>query len=522
MILINSSPKDTLKILQPFSRVEVPMGLGYLMAVAESMGINCKFIDEQIENDVIGKIERYVIGMQPPYIFGFSVLTATFLSALILSRRLKKLYPDSIICFGGVHPTAVPEEILSFRHIDIVVRGEGELVLPELYRCIKEKKDFSYIDGLSYRENGQLIHNKDASIIEDLDLLPPFPYHRFSDKHYGMGFIMSSRGCPYRCIFCSNRLTTRKKYRYRSEETIIDELDLLYNKYHKRNINFVDDNFIFNKKRLYTLIELIKQKGFHKEMNFRFQARGDSVDYELLTDLYNVGFRFIFLGLETASEKIMKSIKKGETVAENIEAVRIAKEIGFHVSATFIYGLPGETHKDRMDCLRLSKELKLDMVRYNNATPYPGTELYEIAKKENRLTIQGIYQNFSSVSAFIEKPFNKIPFSYVPIGSSEKEIRNDIIFSYLSFYLNINKIKMMMFSRNNAVKRWFNPGEKSGDIIKKIPALLFLGLNLLVKFVVLFVSILTKNNTSITSNECIDLFCRRTKAKKISSILSCL
>ena len=145
----------------------------------------------------------------------------------------------------------------------------------------------------------------------------------------------------------------------------------------------------------------------------------------------------------------------------------MAKKIGFHISGVFIYALPTETHDDRMRCVRLSRELNLDMIRFNNATPYPGTAFYHLALKSNNLNIQGSYENFNSVSTIIENPFRKIPFSYIPDGSSENEIRNDILFSYLAFYFNINKIKMMMFSKNEAVMRWFNPGKKLLDLFLK-------------------------------------------------------
>jgi len=167
--------------------------------------------------------------------------------------------------------------------------------------------------------------------------------------------------------------------------------------------------------------------------------------------------------------------------------VKLAKQIGFHVSATFIYGLPGETHKDRMDCLKLSKELKLDMVRYNNATPYPGTELYEMAKIEKRLKIKGLYDNFISVSTFIEPPFNQIPFSYVPAGNTEKQLRNDILYSYLSFYLNLNKVKSILTNPDKGVG-WLNAGESSISLNKKLPVLFLLGLNIFLKFFKLFIS----------------------------------
>ena len=228
MILINSSPKNSLKIFQPFLPIAVPMGIGYLLGVAEREGIDINFIDEQVQENIFETISAYTKKMTPPYIFGFSVLTAAYKRSIFVSQKLKELYPDSIICFGGVHPTAMPESVLSFKHIDLVIRGEGEQILPELYRCLKDKKDFTHLESLSYRRNGLVVHNKSAPMIEDLDSLPPFPHHRFTSKQYDRGFILSSRGCPHNCIFCSNRVTTGKKYRFRSAESIIQEIELLY------------------------------------------------------------------------------------------------------------------------------------------------------------------------------------------------------------------------------------------------------------------------------------------------------
>lgn len=494
MILINSSPKDALKIFQPFLPVSVPIGIGSLVAFAEREKIKVKIIDEQVENDPLKLVSKYVKDLSRPHIFGFSVLTAGHKSAILLSEKLKKIYPDSVIVFGGIHPTACPDDVLSYGHIDAVIRGEGERALVEFYKCVKEGREFTYLDGLSYRKNGVILHNKIASEAVSLDELPAFPYHLFRSKRYDLSFVVGSRGCPHRCIFCSNRVTTGKRYRYSSTKSIIQDLDWVYNQYlaknpGKGNVQFLDDNLLVNKERIYELIGQIKIKGYDKLMTFSFQARGDNVDYKLLQDLYDAGFKSVFFGLETASERIMKIIKKDETVAQCVEAVKMAKKIGFYVSATFIYGLPGDTHNDRMDCLKLSKELKLDMVRYNNATPYPGTELYDIAMTEKRIRINGLFENFISVSTFIESPFRPIPFSYVPEGNSENGIRNDLLYSYLIFYLDFNKLKQI-FTDPNKGAGWFNAGETAMNFIKKAPALLLLGVNISIKFYKLFLSMM--------------------------------
>jgi len=494
VILINSSPKNALKIFQPFLPIFVPIGAGYLLAFAQQQNIRVKFIDEQIEDDVAAKVCGYVSDMRPPYIFAFSVLTASFKSAISVSRELKKLFPDSVIIFGGIHPTASPEEVMSYPHIDAVIRGEGEKGLVEFYKCVKENRDFTRIEGLSYRKAGGVIHNRLSQDPIDLDSLPDFPYHLFKSDRYDLGFVVSSRGCPHRCIFCSNRVTTGKKYRHACAKKIMHDIDWVYNQYlikkpGKRNIQFLDDNLLVNQHRVYELLDEIKKAGFDKKMTFSFQARGDNVNFKLLKDLYDAGFKSVFFGLETASEELMKIVKKDETVARCVEAVKMAKQIGFHVSATFIYGLPTETHKDRMDCLKLSKELKLDMVRYNNATPYPGTELYEMAKREGGLKVVGLYENFYSVSTFIEYPFKEIPFSYVPAGSSEAQIRNDLLFSYLIFYFDFNKIKSIFANPEKNVG-WFNAGETVLNLVKKLPALSLLGLNMFLKYYKLCISLM--------------------------------
>jgi len=467
-----------------------------LLAVLHDNGVDAKFVDEQVEEHPFERIQEQLKGMQKPYIFGFSVLTAAFKSAIELSSRLKQAYPGSIIIFGGLHPTSMPDEVLSYPHIDYVFRGESESPLLEFYRNTRDNKDISHIPNLSYRKNGKVVHNPMNTKPEET---PVFPYHLFDPTKYDLGFILSSRGCPYNCIFCSNRLSTGKKYRYKESEAILAKLERLYSKYGRKYVLFLDDNFLVDRKRVYELIAGIKKRGLHEKMTFNFQARGDNVDYQLLKDLYEAGFRSIFFGLETASEKLMRLIQKGETVEQCKRAVKMAKHIGFHVSATFIYGLPGETFQDRMRSVALSQELDLDMVRFNNATPYPGTELFNMAKQEHRLRIIGLYENFNSVSTFVENPFNPIPMSYIPKGSTEAEIRRDILYSYFSFYLNFGRLKKIFFNPDKGVG-WFNAGESPLAFLKKIPPLAFLAFMMLVKLVQLFFYVVIKPETRISLN----------------------
>ena len=260
MILINSSPKTALKIFQPFLPTFVPVGVGCLIASAQKKGLKFRYIDEQFEGDIIGRIKQFIKEMDKPYIFGFSVLTVAFKNAIVISKELKRLYPDSVIVFGGIHPTAMPDETLSFDHIDVVLRGEADNSLVEFYKCAKAKNDFTHLDNISYRINGRIVHNKTNFILENLENYPAFPYQIFDSKRYDLGFVLSARGCPYECIFCSNRVTTGRKYRFRPAEAIVAELEILYGKYGRRYVLFVDDNLIVNKERIYAIINSINKK----------------------------------------------------------------------------------------------------------------------------------------------------------------------------------------------------------------------------------------------------------------------
>jgi radical SAM superfamily enzyme YgiQ (UPF0313 family) len=503
MILINSSPKDTLRAFQLLLPVWAPIGLASLKAIADREGLPAFLVDEQVERDPLALIGQHVKNLKPPYFFGLSVLTASYRRALDTARQLKSLYPDSVVCFGGPHPTAVPHAVLEHPEVDLVVRGEGEAILPELYRRVKSGSDLDGLAGISFRRGGQVIHGPAPEPILDLDSLPRFPYHYFDPKRYDLSFVASSRGCPYRCIFCSNRNTTGKRYRYRNNDAVMEDLELLQSQYGRRHVGFLDDNLLVNRKRIGHLLAEIRRRGLDKKMSFAFQARGDNVDEELLRELYATNFRSVFYGLESASEELMKVLEKGETVEQCKQAVRLAKKIGFKVSATFLFCIPGETHADRMNCLRMSQELDIDIVRFNNATPYPGTKLFEIAREQGRLHVQGEYENFNSVSIFIENPLRKIPLSYVPPGATETEIRHDILFSYLAYFLNWHRLQKILTKKKASEGMGWSAasGTTLWEIVKSLPGMVWLGLLMGIKFADLALGVLWGRNTKLRFRE---------------------
>lgn len=436
MILINPgyNRKQKLGAFSRYVPISVPIGIGYLAGYLIKHNKAVKILDEEMLDISEGVLDEYVKGLVKPYLFGFSCLTAGIGRAYELAGVLKKRYPDSKVVFGNMHPTVLPEEVLANNNVDIVVRSEGEEVLNALYERIKNNKDYSDIKGISFRDNGSIVHNESA-VLPDLRDIPRFPYHLFnkSSDRYELGFIASSRGCPYECLFCSQRNISGRKYRFFPSEAIIQEIEDLLFKYSRPCISFVDDSFLVNKERIMQLCDMIRKKGLHKKAMFDCQARGDTVNEEILRCLKDANFRTIHFGIETASERLMKLIDKKETVQQVVEGINLSKKFGFQISGTFILGLPTETKEERRAAYRLAKKVSLDYVRFNNATPYPGTRLYEMAKKENSMNLGENWENLNACGTLVESPLRETPLAYVPLTSSEKELKHDIL-KYNLFY----------------------------------------------------------------------------------------
>lgn len=447
MILIN--PRSTkFGIFEKYVPLSVPIGIGYLAGYLLSRHKEVKIIDEHIRVISEDLLKESVKTLSPPYIFGISALTACIKRSYDIIRMIKNLYPESKIVLGGIHPTVLPDEVLGNCDVDFIIKREGEEILVELYDAIKNRSDYYKIRGISFKMNGKVVHNPSADL-PDLSQLPSFAYHLF-DKHldrYNFGFISSSRGCPYDCIFCSQRAISGQKFRYVPTEVVIGEIDLLINKYKQTHINFVDDNFTMNRQRLMQLCKGMIEKRFYKKATFDCQTRADAVNDDIFNLLKKAGFRLVNFGLETASERLMVLLNKKETVRKNIEAVKLAKKHGFGVSGTFIFGLPTETREERWQAYRLAKELDLDYVRFNNATPYPGTRLYEIAKAEGRLFIEENWTNLNACGSLVQDSLTESKLPYVPKTCDEKILKRDIVRANLFFSLRLNRVFKLLVKR---------------------------------------------------------------------------
>ena len=448
MILINPD-FNRAKKLGFFARYvpqSVPMGLGALASYLTQQGKKVKLIHDNIIPITYESLDEHVKGFEKPYIFGITCVTAGIGRAYELCKMIKQKYPDAKTILGGIHPTVLPEEALNTGYVDIVVRREAEETMDALYDAIKTRKDYSAILGISFRDaNGKIVHNENAPL-PDLDSFPPFPYHLFENYRdkYSLGFIMSSRGCPYNCIFCSQRAISGGKYRNIPMERVLGEIDLLINKYNEPHITFFDDNFVVDRIRAKKLCVEIHERGYDKKATFDCQTRGDAIDDDIIEHLKMANFISVGIGLETATERLLTMLKKGEMVQDNIDGVRKLKAAGFSVSGTFILGLPTETREERWANYKLANKLDLNFVRFNNPTPYPGTELYEIAKRENRLKIEENWSNLNAVATLVGGPTLKTPLAYVPTTTTEEELRRDLLRINILFSIHPKRILKLL------------------------------------------------------------------------------
>lgn len=432
VLLINPcyNKKDTLGPFSSHITSQLPMSLGFLAGYLLYTGIDVNIIDEQLqlidEDALLVRLEGGGV-----VVVGISVLTLTAARAYELGAFLKQNCPAVKVVMGGVHVTLLPEEPLLAGYADIVVRGEGEITLSQLVERIHLGMPYNDVDGISFIAGNAILHTPERPMIEDLNKLPPFPYHLFERERarYQFGNMLTSRGCPYDCIFCSQRAVSGHRYRTRSAVKIFEELETLIDTYHQEFIFINDDNFIVNKENIYELCDLIDRKSLPEKVMIGFHARGDSLDAPLLRRMRAARFAIVMIGFETGSERIMKMVKKGETVRKIEAGVIVAKECGFIVGGQFILGFPTESRKESLQTIRHALRLPIDFTRFNLLLPYPGTELFRMLQGSGQVKNQD-WSHYATHAGLTGKT---IP--YVPEGRSAWELRLLQWLAHLVFFV---------------------------------------------------------------------------------------
>lgn len=325
----------------------VPLGSLYLIGSLEQAGFSLDFRDYQMcEADDPFDMETFVNFMENPGpIIGLSCMANLLPFTILAARALKDKYPDRTIVLGGVGPTHVEQAILTrFPWIDIIARGEGEQTGPELIAALKRNVDLTAIDGISFRSNGSVIHTQRRERIEHLDTIGFPAFHRVDlDRYDGYG-MMTSRGCPYACTFCSVAPIWNNKSYSRSPRNIVDEMKLLNKEAGVDLFLFQDEFFVSGKKQVIDFCNELDRSGL--DVRWKAFGRVNLTDIEMMHAMADRGCVELRFGIESGSDEILTRIKKGFTSAESVELISQAVEIFPRVDAFYIWGFPFETMDD--------------------------------------------------------------------------------------------------------------------------------------------------------------------------------
>ncbi len=356
-----------------------PFSLISLAAYLLEKNTDVRIEDYIIQPYSIDRVER-VIREYDPVAVGATAVTMNVNSALEILKDYRNAKPDVITVMGGPHVTFDAEHILGRNpQVDFIVRGEGEITFTELLKALEEGRPVDGIAGISYRKNGMVQHNDDRPLIPDINILPYPARHLVSlSKYRALGFpvnMVTSRGCPNKCIFCVGSRMVGRKVRNFDVQRVVDEFEML-SKMGFRQINVVDDLFTANKKRCISICDEIIRRGIkHKWVAF---ARVDTVSRELLIRMKEAGCTTLCFGIESGNQEILNLVKKKITLDKCREAVALCKETGMEPMTSYILGLPGETPETVRKTLEFAKSLS-PMYGYHILAPFPGTEVREKA-----------------------------------------------------------------------------------------------------------------------------------------------
>ncbi len=369
-------------------------GVAYLSSFLKKNGIEVKVYDEGIENNRAELL--LTIRDFKPDVVGITIFSYCYNYACDLIKTIKNNCKSPLV-LGGAHINIVKGQILLETGAEFAIKHEGEHGLLELLKEIESGgNDFVNIKGLIWKDNnGKVTENPDRTFITELDSLPFPDYDVFDIKKYfcfkdKILPIITSRGCPFGCNFCSVRLCMGQGFRARSAQNVVQEIELLTQK-GWRNFNINDDCFTLNKQRAEEICDLIIKKNLNIGFQFLNGIRVDTVNPQLLKKMKSAGCFYISYGCESGNERILKTIKKGIILEQVRKAVEWTNDANIPNSVNFIIGHTEETYQTAMDTISFAESLPTYFANFYNLIPYPGTEAYSWAQQHGRFLVPSEY-----------------------------------------------------------------------------------------------------------------------------------
>ena len=391
----------------------LPLGLMYIAAVLEKEGHKVEILDAFMTDSSFWKtgdtlyigttykrIKEEIQSRKPDIVGVANPFTSQVENAIKVCNIAKQVDPNILTVVGGPHVSAVPEEFLQEApNVDVVVIGEGEYAMLEIANCFQKHMPFSKIRGIAYREGKTIVRTPPRPLICDLDELPYPAYHlvdmekylnpsrieyrSFKDRSISM---ITSRGCPFNCCFCSVHLHMGKKFRAHSVDYVVNHIAYVVNKFHVKTIFFEDDNLTLDTKRIKAICDKIIERGIKVKWETPNGVRVDCLTPELLKKMQQSGCQSVFFGVESGDQNILDNvIGKRLKLRDVITAAETCKEIGLKTGAFYIIGFPGEKKENMSQTVNFALWLEKKYgvgIHFFVATPSIGTRLYEECKRK--------------------------------------------------------------------------------------------------------------------------------------------
>ncbi|MCD6477677.1 MAG: cobalamin-dependent protein [Candidatus Aenigmarchaeota archaeon] len=442
-ILLVSPPTES-AIKKVIGTTGPPLGLAYLASMVRNEH-DVKIVDSLVKNLDWKDAERIIRNYDPDMV-GITATTSMIPDAYKIARISKKINSNVKVVMGGPHVTFTPNKTLTeCSSVDFAVRGEGEYTFKELVDSIENKSELKKINGLSYKNGGNVVNNPPRELIRNVDEIPLPSYDLLPMREYkfdklNFGTIVTSRGCPFNCVFCSSSLQFGKRWRGHSIGRVMEELSILRNEYKIREIEFLDDTFTLVKPRAIGISNEIKKEKL--DISWTASSRVDTFSEEIAEAMKRGGAHTVYFGLESGSQKTLDFIGKGITPRQSIVSVRNAVRHGLRALGSFIIGFPNETKEDVNATIKFSDKVGVDLAQFTVATPYPGTRLWNYALANKLITTMN-WRKFTTLT-----PVMKLK------NFTSKQISNALRSAYLKFYLNPKRIIKDIIDDKGFLVRW--------------------------------------------------------------------
>lgn len=423
------NPPQTASKYKFMGVIAPPLGIAYMAGVLQENHIDVEILDASAEDMDFKDVEKELLKRKPDLV-ALTALTPTIGRALETAQVVKETLPDSIVVMGGYHPTFNFIETLEDENVDIVIRGEGEYIMLNLVQALENQSSLHDVKGIIFEDKNskEIVVNPEAPLIQDLDELPfpalnllPMKKYRLLDMDTHMTTMITTRGCPMQCSFCSSAAMHGKKIRERSVENIVDEIEYLKTNYDIDTIAFMDDTFTLKKRKVMAICDEILKRNI--EIMWGCTSRVDTLDEKLLKKMKEAGCITIFIGVESADQQQLDNMCKNTTIAKIENAFKIAHKLKIRTIASVALGMPGDTKEIMNKTVKFVHKLKPNYAIYSLATPYPGTRFYKEAFEKNLIKIKD-WSKYTLITPILET-----------IDCSLNDMRKIQAKAFMKFYL---------------------------------------------------------------------------------------